>query len=436
MKCYSSAVSPLIVLFLSSFAAAQAYSVASIGTASPRAIDSNGNVAGVFETSKKPRQTHAFYWTKKGGLQDLGTLGGNGDDSAAFGINASGQVVGQANSAPGAPDQAFLWSASTGMVDLGNLGGPSSVANAINASGEAAGQSDLSSGFTNGFFWTNGGGLQSIGILQGGQQSGANAINSSGEIAGWANVNSNDDAVVWTSEGGLVNLGITAKCGATAFGINDSAEVVGWFNNSAGCTFTSHGFSWTESIGFKDLGVLPGAQYSFAYSVNSSGQIVGTGNTSTPSTTALLWTSDGKLQDLNTLIPSKSARTLVSANAINYAGQIVADATAKNGKGSYAVLLTPIMNTSLGSSENPSQAGQAVTFTATVQSIAGPPPSGEQVSFFSGATLLGSASLAKGVASFTTSSLAVGTHKIVATYSGDAIYASSKSPILAEVVTK
>jgi probable HAF family extracellular repeat protein len=436
MKSYSSVVSVFIVLVLSSLAAGQAYSAASFGTASPRAIDNNGNVAGVFETSKKPRQTHAFYWTKKRGLQDLGTLGGNGDDSAAFGINAAGQVVGQANSAPGGSDQAFLWSAGSGMVDLGNLGGASSVGNAINASGEVAGQSDLASGFTNGFLWTSSAGLQSIGTLQSGQQSGANAINSSGEIAGWANVDSNEDAVIWTASAGLVSLGINANCGATAFGINDSAEVVGWFNNSASCTFTSHGFSWTESTGFKDLGVLPGAQYSFAYGVNSSGQIVGTGNTATLSTVALLWTANGALQDLNTLIPSKSTRTLVSANAINDAGQIVADATAKNGTGHYAVLLTPIMNTSLGSSENPSQAGQAVTFTATVQSIAGAPPSGEQVNFYSGATLLGSAPLAQGVANFTTSSLAVGTHKIVAAYVGDAIYAASKSAILTQVVTK
>ncbi len=344
--------------------------------------------------------------------------------------------MGQANSAPGGPDQAFLWSAGSGMADLGNLGGASSVATAINALGEVAGQSDLLSDFTNGFLWTSGAGLQSIGILQGGQQSGANAINSSGEIAGWANVDSNDDAIIWTADGGLMNLGISARCGATSLGINDSAEVVGWFNNSAGCTFTSHGFSWTESSGFKDLGVLPGGQYSFAYGLNSSGQIVGTGNTATRSIVALLWTGNGVLQDLNTLIPSKSTRTLVAANAINDAGQIVADATAKNGTGHYAVLLTPIMNTSLVSSENLSQAGQAVTFTATVQSIAGPPPSGEQVNFYFGATLLGSASLTQGVASFTTSSLAAGTHKIVATHSGDEIYASSKSPILTQVVTK
>jgi probable HAF family extracellular repeat protein len=424
----------LILLSLSSLAEAQAYSVRTIGVASPRAVDSNGHVAGVFQVSKTPPRAHAFLWSESGGIKDLGTLGG--DDSAAFGINASGEAVGQANSSAGAPDQAFLWTSGAGMVDLGNLGGASSAANAINASGQVAGQSDLSSGFTHAFLWTKSGGLQDLGTLAGGQQSGANAINSAGEIAGWANVGSNDDAIIWTQSGGLVNLGITANCGATGFGINDSGEVVGWFNNSTGCGFNAHGFSWTHSGGPKDLGVLAGGQFSFAYGINSAGQIVGTGQSSNSSIVALLWTSDGTVHDLNTLISSKTPRTLVAANAINNAGQIVVDATAKTGKGNYALILTPIMSTSLASSENPSKLGQAVTFTATVTSIAGLPPDGEQVVFKSGTALLGNGSLSKGVATLTTSNLSIGQHKISATYAGDAIYAASKPAVLTEVVTK
>jgi hypothetical protein len=94
------------------------------------------------------------------------------------------------------------------------------------------------------------------------------------------------------------------------------------------------------------------------------------------------------------------------------------------------------MSTTLTSSPNPSQRGQAVTFTATVTSIAGAPPNGEQVVFKSGATVLGSGSLAAGVATLTTSSLGVGKNRISATYAGDAIYASSKSPLLTQTVTK
>jgi probable HAF family extracellular repeat protein len=429
------AVLIFVVLSLSPLAPAQSYSVTIITATSPspRAIDSKGDVAGVYVFSKKPPVANAFLWTKSGGLQGLGTLGG--DDSIAFGINSSGQVVGQANASTGAPDQAFLWTKSGGMIDLGNLGGASSVANAINASGQVAGQSNVVSGFTHAFLWSQSGGLQDLGVLPGGQQSGANAINSSGEIVGSANIGSTNHAFRWTQSGGMVDLGITVNCDVVALGVNDPGEVVGWFNNSGGCTFTSHGFSWTPSGGLKDLGVLPGGNFSFAYGVNSSEQVVGTGQNSASQPVALLWTVDGAPHDLNTLVSSNTPRTLVAANAINDAGQIVVDATTKTGRGAYALILTPIMNTTLASSQNPSKVGQPVTFTATVSSIAGPPPNGEQVAFKSGPTVLGKGSLAKGVATITTSSLGVGSHKIVATYTGDTIYASSKSATLIQVVT-
>jgi len=424
-----------LAVSLSSFAGAQSYSVTNIAAASPRAVDSNGNVAGVYEASKRPPVAHAFFWSKSGGFLDLGTLGG--DDSAAFGINAAGQVVGQANMSAGMPDQAFLWIKSAGMSDLGNLGGASSSANAINSSGQVAGQSDTASTYAHAFLWTQSAGLKDLGTLPSGQQSSANAINSSGEIAGWSNSGANNPstAITWTQSAGMVNLGINASCGSVALGINDSAQVVGWFNNSASCDFTSHGFSWTQKGGLKDLGLLPGGLYSFAYGINAAGQIVGTGSSSSSAALALLWTTDGMVHDLNTLISAKVPRTLISANAINNAGQIVVDATTKTGTGAYALLLTPIMNTALGSSPNPSKVGQAVTFTATVSSIAGPPPNGEQVTFKSGIAVLGTGSLSKGVATFTTSTLPVGSHKITATYAGDVNYASSKSAILTQVVT-
>jgi len=432
-RTWSNAIAFLITISLTSLAAPQSYSVITVGTASPRAVDSKGNVAGVFPFSKKPAQAHAFFWSKSGGFKDLGTLGG--DDSAAFGLNALGQVVGQANSSAGMPDQAFLWTQSAGMVDLGTLGGASSAANAINASGQVAGQSEMANGFAHAFVWSQSGGMKDLGTLAGGQQSAANGINSAGEIAGWANVGSNDHAITWTQSAGLVDLGITASCGSTAFGINDSGEVVGWFNTSGNCSFTSHGFSWTQGGGLKDLGLLTGGQYSFAYGVSAAGQIVGTGQSSTSSSVALLWTTDGVIHDLNTLVSSKLSRRLISANAINSAGQIVVDATSTTGTGEYALILTPLMTTKLASSQNPSVHGQAVTFTATVSSIAGPPPDGDQVVFKSGATLLGSVSLSKGVASYTISSLSVGTHKISATYSGDSIYGPSKTVFLTQTVT-
>ena len=88
----------------------------------------------------------------------------------------------------------------------------------------------------------------------------------------------------------------------------------------------------------------------------------------------------------------------------------------------------------LTSSVNPSAFGQTTTFTATVTGIA---PSGS-VSFFSGAALLGSASL-NGTGNTRTailpvSNLPVGSALIIATYAGDASNATATSPTLTQVV--
>jgi hypothetical protein len=66
-----------------------------------------------------------------------------------------------------------------------------------------------------------------------------------------------------------------------------------------------------------------------------------------------------------------------------------------------------------------------VTFTATVTSIDGAIPDGEQVTFDDGSALIGTGTTASGVATFTTSSLPGKTNTIRATYTGDAIFARS-----------
>ena len=87
--------------------------------------------------------------------------------------------------------------------------------------------------------------------------------------------------------------------------------------------------------------------------------------------------------------------------------------------------------TALGSSLNPSQVGQSVTFTATVSG--GTSPTGT-VEFFDGATSLGTVALAGATATLTTSALTVGSHPITAVYSGDADDPGSTSPQVSQVV--
>jgi hypothetical protein len=92
--------------------------------------------------------------------------------------------------------------------------------------------------------------------------------------------------------------------------------------------------------------------------------------------------------------------------------------------------------TTLKSSPNPSKYGEAVTFTAVVSSSIGAPPDGETISFMKGKTLLGTGSLSDGSASFTTSTLKVGTTSVDAVYGGDSNFAGSKSNVVKQVVEK
>jgi uncharacterized repeat protein (TIGR03803 family) len=90
--------------------------------------------------------------------------------------------------------------------------------------------------------------------------------------------------------------------------------------------------------------------------------------------------------------------------------------------------------TTLTSSPNPSAYGQAVTFTAVVSSRTGAPPDGEIVKFKEGTTVLGTGVLSGGSASFTTSTLPVGTNAIKAVYKGDLYFLDSTSKAVNQVV--
>jgi hypothetical protein len=97
---------------------------------------------------------------------------------------------------------------------------------------------------------------------------------------------------------------------------------------------------------------------------------------------------------------------------------------------------TGFTTTALVSSQNPSNFGQLVTFTATLTAsqFFKFQPTGT-VSFFDGSTSIGNSNLnGSGVATLTTANLAVGTHSMTATYNGDANFGPSTSPILYQVV--
>lgn len=94
---------------------------------------------------------------------------------------------------------------------------------------------------------------------------------------------------------------------------------------------------------------------------------------------------------------------------------------------------TAAATTTLASSKNPTVFGQAVTFTATVTATSGTPTG--TISFLDGASTIGASTLdSTGSATFTTSSLAVGTHSITASYSGDSNFKANNSSPFTQIV--
>jgi len=87
----------------------------------------------------------------------------------------------------------------------------------------------------------------------------------------------------------------------------------------------------------------------------------------------------------------------------------------------------------VSSSQNPAQVSQPVTFTAAVTSPAGTPTG--VVTFWDGTTQLGTGTLTAGMATYATSSLALGTHSITAQYSGDANFIGVTSAPLTQTET-
>jgi probable HAF family extracellular repeat protein len=359
-----------LVLFLVPVAGAQVYTVTDLGPLSPTSINVWGQVVGNFNGQ-------GFIWTQFTGRKALGKLPG-GMSSYASSVNDRGVVTGTADGLgtvisliPSVPNQEcsdltqpFVWTPRNGLQGLGTVGGDwdegywcevQFSSTGVNDSGEVVGYTGFAS-YSYALLWTSTNGTTLFGDSW--PTTAANGISDVGQIVGQDATNELftfglGHATSWKS-GVATDLGTlgggadVVDYSSSANGVNDLGQVVGWSDTAP---YPSggpiHAVLWEKNGIILDLGTLAGDTLSAASNINFFGQVIGSsGNTlgfQGDSVTVIgcpfIWSARNGMQDLNSLISTRSGWVLNSATRLNIWGQIVGLGT-RNGN-SHGFLLTP-----------------------------------------------------------------------------------------------
>lgn len=277
-------------------------------------------------------------------------------DSIASGINDSGQVVGDFIST-GRFVQAFRTAPNSPInLETDNLISNSpdtTTGNAINNSGQAV--VEEASRFGSVSFRTlpnrpvnratdNIGSLASANFI-GLRVTQASGINDSGQVVGSSFNNNSERRAFRTAANSPINpatddLGTLSGTSSRASAINNLGQVVGTSTITNGQERAFRTYPNSPITATDDLGTLGGI-FSGANDINNLGQVVGNSTIANGEQRAFLF-DEGKMFDLNDLIPANSGFMLNYANGINDRGQIVAGTTSNINR---IFLLTPIAST-------------------------------------------------------------------------------------------
>jgi probable HAF family extracellular repeat protein len=340
-------------------AEASGYTVTDLGRTGlggPFNISPNGLISGASPAADG--SLHATLWYQRF-RRDIGTRGLGGPNSIAFGVNASGQAAGGAETDRPDPTGAdfcgfrtyglstlglvcapFLWQHGV-TAPLPTLGGNNGTVSQINRWGVAAGEAENSMLDPDcpeklqfkPVKWLNGA-IYELPTYPGDSDAVAYAINDHGQVVGSSGTCSDFNPalqlslhplhpLLWEVDGSVIDL---KGLGGTGYGLanlainlNNRGHVVGT-SDLPGDVY-GHAFFWSRTTGIKDLGTLPGDVRSGAVGINDSDTVVGLSLDPESNTRAFVW-QNGVMRDLNSLVRSRRWH-LAAATSINDEGQIV-----------------------------------------------------------------------------------------------------------------
>ncbi len=294
-------------------------------------LNNRGQIVGGADTAKHGKGpefiTNVFVW-QNGHMR--GVPGLDGSHAFVVAVNDAGQMAGAYSPDPlKAKFAAALFTLSGKVTLLGGFptlghGYSLSEAEAVNAKGQAVGISN------NQAFLRSAGHLKRLPPPPGFTAADAGAVNSAGAAAGKANKiglgKTTTHALLWDAKGQVKDLGVLpGYTDSIARGINAKNQVAGWVGLSGGTgvhglTFHYQAFLWQNGH-MRGLGSIPRLHDSKASALNDKGQVVGNAYYRTDEA-ALLW-QNGKVYELNTLVPPRSGWKLQNALVINNKGWII-----------------------------------------------------------------------------------------------------------------